>query len=309
MKLLIKKFILIIILIFNYSNLNANENVKIILKINEEIITNIDIQNEYNYLAILNNDFKKMQKKKALKIAKNSVIKENIKKIEIRKYYDLSIESKALPNIIENLYKSIGIKNEVEFQNYIKENNLNYSYIKKKLNIEAIWNNMIYAKYNDQVKINLEQLKKILLDQKSEQNSYLISEILFNKDIEENMSEKYKKIKLSIEENGFKNSANIYSISESSKVGGRLGWINESQLSKEINLKIKKLKVGQYTDPITVPGGNLILVLEDIKKIKKNLDINIELKKLATYERNKQLNQSSNIFFNKIKNNTQINEV
>jgi peptidyl-prolyl cis-trans isomerase SurA len=309
MRFLIKKFIIIIILIFSYSNLNAIESVKIILKINDEIITNIDIQNEYNYLAILNNDFKKIEINKALKLAKNSVIKEKIKEIEIRKYKDLSKESKVLPNIIENLYKSIGIKNEVEFKDYLKKNKLSYSYIKKKLNIETTWNSFIYTRYKDQVKIDLKKMKKTLLDQKSEQNSYLISEILFDKDVEEKINEKYKKIKLSIKENGFKNSANIYSISESSKIGGRLGWINESQLSKEINLKLKKLKIGEYTDPITVPNGNLIIMLEDIKKIKNNLDINKELKILENYERNKQLNQSSNIFYNKIKNNTQINEI
>ena len=309
MRFLIKKFIIIIILIFSYSNLNAVESVKIILKINDEIITNIDIQNEYNYLAILNSDFKKIEINKALKLAKSSVIKEKIKEIEIRKYQDLSKESKVLPNVIESLYKSIGIKNEVEFKDYLKKNKLSYSYIKKKLNIETTWNSLIYTRYNNQVKIDLKKMKKTLLDQKSEQNSYLISEILFDKDVEEKINEKYKKIKLSIKKDGFKNSANIYSISESSKTGGRLGWINESQLSKEMNSKIKKLKIGEYTDPITVPNGNLIIMLEDIKKIKKNLDIEKELKILENYERNKQLNQSSNIFYNKIKNNTQINEI
>ena len=309
MRFLIKKFIIIIILIFSYSNLNAVESVKIILKINDEIITNIDIQNEYNYLAILNSDFKKIEINKALKLAKSSVIKEKIKEIEIRKYQDLSKESKVLPNVIESLYKSIGIKNEVEFKDYLKKNKLSYSYIKKKLNIETTWNSLIYTRYNNQVKIDLKKMKKTLLDQKSEQNSYLISEILFDKDVEEKINEKYKKIKLSIKKDGFKNSANIYSISESSKTGGRLGWINESQLSKEMNSKIKKLKIGEYTDPITVPNGNLIIMLEDIKKIKNNLDIEKELKILENYERNKQLNQSSNIFYNKIKNNTQINEI
>ena len=308
MRFLIKKFIIIIILIFSYSNLNAVESVKIILKINDEIITNIDIQNEYNYLAILNSDFKKIEINKALKLAKSSVIKEKIKEIEIRKYQDLSKESKVLPNVIESLYKSIGIKNEVEFKDYLKKNKLSYSYIKKKLNIETTWNSLIYTRYNNQVKIDLKKMKKTLLDQKSEQNSYLISEILFDKDVEEKINEKYKKIKLSIKKNGFKNSANIYSISESSKTGGRLGWINESQLSKEMKSKIKKLKIGEYTDP-TVPNGNLMIMLEDIKKIKNNLDIEKELKILENYERNKQLNQSSNIFYNKIKNNTQINEI
>jgi len=308
MKPLIKKFILIIILTFNYSNLSAIENVKIILKINNEIITNVDVENEYNYLIALNNDFKAIEKEEALKIAKNSLTKEKIKKIEIEKYFNLSIKSKVMPDIIKNLYTGIDLKSLDEFKNYLKKYNVNYLDIEKKINIESAWNELIYNRYKDQVRINSEELKKIILDQKSEQNSYLISEILFVTDVEESINDKYKKIKLSIEKNGFKNSANIYSISESSKLGGRIGWINESQLSEEFILELKKIKIGKYTNPVTVPSGNLILKIDDFKKIKNDLNIDKELKKLINYERNKQLNQLSNIYFNKIKNNTLINE-
>jgi len=305
---LIKKFILIIILTFNYSNLSAIENVKIVLKINNEIITNVDIKNEYNYLIALNNDLKKIEKERALKIAKDSLMKETIKKIEIEKYFDLSKKTKMMSSIIKNLYTSINLNNLDEFKNYIKQYNVNYLDIEKKINIETTWNQLIYDRYNDQVRINSEELKKIILNQKSEQNSYLISEILFITSVEENINDKYKKIKLSIERNGFKNSANIYSISESSKFGGKVGWINESQLSEEVVTELKKIKIGKYTNPISVPTGNLILKIDDLKKIKKDLDIDKELKKLVSYEKNKQLNQLSNIFFNKIKNNALINE-
>ena len=308
MKFLIKKIILILLLTFNYSSLSAIESVKIVLKINNEILTNIDIENEYNYLIALNNDFKNVEKNKALEIAKDSLMKEKIKKIEVEKYFDLSQKSEILPSIIKSLYAGINIKNLDEFKNYLKVNNIRYSDIEEKINIETSWNNLIYQKYRDQVKINEEDLKKKILLQKSEQNSYLISEILFNTNIGETIEEKYKKIKLSIKKDGFKNSANIYSISESSKLGGKVGWVNESQLSKEIVLKLKQIKTGQYTNPITVPSGNLILRIDDFKRVKNNLDIDKELKKLISFERNKQLNQLSNIFFNKIKNNVLINE-
>ena len=308
MKPLIKKFILIIILTFNYSNLSAIENVKIVLKINNEIITNVDVENEYNYLIALNNDFRKIQKDEALKIAKNSLMKEKIKKIEIEKYYDLSQKPEIMSGIIKDLYTGVNLKNVNEFKSYLKKYNVNYLDIEKKINIETTWNKLIYDRYKNQIRINSEELKKIILNQKSEQNSYLISEILFITDVEENIDDKYKKIKLSIERNGFKNSANIYSISESSKLGGKVGWINESQLSEVVMSELKKIEIGKYTNPISVPSGNLILKIDDLKKIKNDLDIDKELKKLVKYERDKQLNQLSNIFFNKIKNNALINE-
>ena len=302
------KTLLIIIFVQNY--LFAMENVKIILKINDEIITNIDIQKEYNYLIALNNDFKKVNKEKALLIAKESIIKEKIKKREIEKYYDLEEESDYLENVIENFYKNLGLNNKKEFKKYIEKYGLTYRDIKQKIRIETTWNKLIYAKYNEQVKIDLEKLRKKILKQKENQNSYLLSEILFRSETNEDVNKKYELIKKSIESVGFKNSANIYSIADTSKVGGKIGWVNENQLSKEIVKELEKLKINEYSKPINLIEGYLILKVKDIKKIKNNnLDIDKELKKLKNYERNKQLNQMSNIFFNKIKNNTIINVI
>ena len=299
----------LLIIIFVQSNLFATENVKIILKINDEIITNIDIQKEYNYLIALNNDFKEVNKEKALLIAKESIIKEKIKKKELEKYYNLEEESDNLENVIKSFYKSLGLNNKKEFIKYIEKYGLTYREIKHKIKIEIMWNQLIYAKYNEQVKINLEKLRKKILKQRENQNSYLLSEILFRSETNEDVNKKYELIKKSIESVGFKNSANIYSIANTSKAGGKIGWINENQLSKEIIKELEKLKINEYSKPINLTEGYLILKVEDIKKIKNNnLDIDKELKKLENYERDKQLNKMSNIFFGKIKNNTIINE-
>ena len=301
------KTLLIIIFVQNY--LFAMENVKIILKIDDEIITNIDVQKEYNYLIALNNDFKEVNKEKALLIAKESIIKEKIKKNEIEKYYDLEEESDYLENVIKNFYKTLNLNSKKEFKKYIEKYGLTYREIKQKIRIETVWNQLIFQKYNEQVKIDLEKLRKKISKQKENQNSYLLSEILFRSEANEDVNKKYKLIKKSIESVGFKNSANIYSIANTSKVGGKIGWINENQLSKEIVKELEKLKINEYSKPINLIEGYLILKVKDIKKIKNNnLDIDKELKKLENYERNKQLNKMSNIFFSKIKNNTIINE-
>ena len=298
------------IIIFSENVIFATEKVKIVLKVNDEIITNLDIKDEYNYLTALNNDLKKIDKKKVFKLARDSIIKEKIKKKEIEKYYNLSKENKHLKKVIKNFYTQLGLNSDKEFKKYLRKYDLKYEDIKEKIKIETVWNQLIYEKYNGLVKIDLKELKKTILEQKGNQNSYLISEILFKVDAGENFEEKYKIIKKSIQENGFKNSANIYSISDTSKLGGKIGWINQNQLSKKILKKIENLKIGKYTEPILAGRGYLILKVDNIKQIKNtNLNVDQELKKLVSYERNKQLNKMSNIFFNKIKNNTIINEI
>ena len=190
------KTLLIIIFVQNY--LLAIENVKIILKIDDEIITNIDVQKEYNYLIALNNDFKEVNKEKALLIAKESIIKEKIKKKEIVKYYDLEEESDYLENVIKNFYKTLGLNNKKEFKKYIEKYGLTYRDIKQKIRIETVWNQLIFQKYNEQVKIDLEKLRKKILKQKENQNSYLLSEILFRSEANEDVNKKYELIKKSI---------------------------------------------------------------------------------------------------------------
>jgi peptidyl-prolyl cis-trans isomerase SurA len=307
---MIKKIILIIIIfLFNENNLKANESVKIILKINNQIITNADVENEYNYITALNNDFKKLTKSKALKIAKESVIKEKIKRAEIVKYYDLNQKNDNIKGVIRDFYLKLNLKNEEEFKNYLKEYNITFEEVKNRINVETIWNQLIYSKYKSKIKIDLEKLKKIIQTQKSHQNSYLLSEILFKINADENIKKKYEMIKQSIAKEGFKNSANIYSISDSAKLGGKIGWVNENQLSKNIIDKIKKIEVGRHTKPIPASGGFLLLKINDIKKVKINLNLEKELKKLENFEINRQLNQMSNLFFNKIKSNTIIDEL
>tara|TARA_Y100000590_G_scaffold410840_1_gene504261 strand:- start:656 stop:1591 length:936 start_codon:yes stop_codon:yes gene_type:complete len=298
------------IIIFTENITSAKEKVKIVLKIDNEIITNLDIKNEYNYLTALNNDLKKIDKRKGLLLAKQSIIKEKIKKKEIEKFYNLDKENKLFANVIRSFYLQIGLENEDDFKKHLNKYDLNYKDIKEKIKIEAVWNQLIFDRYNELVKIDTEELKKTILKRKGSQNSYLLSEILFKVDLTENMDEKYKNIKKSIAENGFNNSANIYSVSDTAKMGGKIGWVNENQFSKDIAKEIKNLKIGEYSKPIKVGKNYLILKLNNLKKIKNdNLNIDNELKKLINFETNKQLNQMSNIFFNKIKSHTVINEI
>ena len=213
--------------------------------------------------------------------------------------------------MIKNLYKNLKFNNKNEFNNYLKNYNLNTEKVGKKILIEALWNQLIFDKFNKNVKIDENKLKVKLKNElnKNKIEEFNLSEIVFQVDSNEKIEEKNKKILNFIKDNGFENAANSFSASDSSKFGGKIGWVNKTQISKTILEQVNNLKTGQITNPIQISNGYIILKLEDKRLIKRNVDINKEIKNLISYERDKQLNQYSLMYFNRIKKNLFINEL
>jgi peptidyl-prolyl cis-trans isomerase SurA len=305
-----KKLIFItFFLILNLENLYALEN-KIVLKIDNELITTIDIYNEINYLSALNPKIQKLDKNKIYLIGKNSLIREKIKKNEILKFVKkIEIKKKYLDKLIQSRYSTLNLNTKDEFLEYIKNYEIDIYMIEEKISIESLWNQLIYQKFSNKVKLNKEKLKKQLSENNNQKSkSYLLSEIIFDISNNDKLEEKTNMIKNSIKKIGFRNTALTLSISDSSTFGGQLGWINEDSLNKRIKNNLIKLNPGDITDPIFSSNGFLILKIEEIKFIKKNYNLDDELEKLTNFKINEQLNQYSNIYFNKIKKNLEINE-
>jgi len=283
----------------------------VIVKINNKIITNVDVNNEYRYLIALSPDLQDVDKKKVMALAKDSIIREKIKEDELSKFIDINVRNKFIGKIITNFYKKMGMVNKNEFENYLKEYKLSFSEVEKKIAIEAAWNDLIYKKFANQIEINeikiKNELKKLLLNNK-EQNVYFMSEILFTSENYENVNKKYETINKSILEIGFRNTATLHSISNSAKLGGEIGWIKESQLNPIIKKEIMNLKIGEHTKPITIPGGFLVIKLDDQKKEEINVNFDEELNKQISREKNSQLQQFSEIYYKKIKKNSTISE-
>jgi len=306
------KFILFLflLLIISFKSSTA-ENFYIVYKVNNEIITNSDIEKEYRYLVSLNNQLKNLEKQKIIELSKESALREKIKKIELIKYFDLKTINIDIDNYLENFYRNLNIKNKKEFEEYLQSNNISLNYVRKKIEIEILWNQLIYDRYIGQINIDTNQLKekvKKLISTKK-QKKYSLSEILFNIENNSNFEKKLENINQSISEIGFKNTANIYSISDSSKFGGKIGWIEEQKLSTKILEQLKALEVGQYTSPVQVGSSFLILKIEEIKYENVIINEDEELNKMIQFETSKQLDQFSKIFYEKIKINSFINEL
>ncbi len=305
------KTVLTIIFILLISNVSKSMEIKIIHKIQNEIITNVDIKNEMKYLLTFNKNLKKLNKERIFNISNESLIRETIKEIEIKKRFSkgTNIRDGYLSEIIKSTYSNLGLNSIEEFEAYLKKNNLDMVTIKKKLTLEALWNQLIYKKYKNQITINKNEiLKKISNNGDNITKEYQLSEIVFEVKNKEEISNKYNEIIKSIKEIGFQNSASVYSFSESSKTGGKIGWINENSLIDIIKKNIIDLNINEISKPIIVSNGILILKVIDTRETEVEIDIEVELKKAIAYENNRQLKQYSNIYFNKIKKNLEFNE-
>ena len=309
--MLSKKIILIILFLFLQNNFsNSQINFQIIMKINNQIITSFDLEKERNYLLILNPKLIEIDENDLIELAKRSLIKEKIKKDEIIKYKEINLQNTQINDVLVQIIKNLNFTNQTQLENYLKNFDISINDLKEKIEIENEWKNLIYAKYSKSIKIDKKDLIEKINKIESEEFlfEYNLSEIVFIKEQNISLEEQSKNIFRSIEDIGFENTANLFSISESSKVGGQIGWVKKNNLSNEIIREINNIKVDAISSPIKIGNNYLILKINDVKKIPKEIDKEKELDKMIMIETSKQLDKFSNIFYNKIKLNSEISE-
>lgn len=304
----ILKNIIVILFFINFTAkaVYSLEN-KILFKVNNEIITSIDIINEIEYLELINKNLNRLSKEKIFEIGKNSIIREKVKKINLTKYFDnFEVNEKYYNSIFSNFLRRSNIKDANELKNILKEKNLSIKVIENKLKIEILWNQLIVNKYSKDIKINKSDIRKKILNDNI-QREFLLSEIIFKLDANEKLDKKFEIIKKEINTKGFANTALIYSISDTSKNGGDLGWIKINSLNQKIKNIIQKMRVGDVSQPILIPGGFLILKINNVKESNLTEDIDKQIEIIANETANKQLNQFANIYYNKIEKEVALN--
>ena len=304
---LIKKlknlFIILSIITLNIGQSIALEN-KILFKVENEIITSIDIYEEIEFLKIFNPEINNLDESELLEISKNSILREKIKKIEIMNFVEEpKVDDKFLIRIINNKYSRLKINSIKEFENYLKDNNLNVKKVKEKFTIEIIWNDLIYQKFNKKIIINEDSIRKEILEnsQRKQLEELLLSEIIFDASNKNEYLEKYEKILFDIEKSGFKKAALIHSNSETATNGGIVGWVQENNLNQNIKKVISELQAGQISKPIRTSSGFIIIMIEDKRVSELKFNLTEKIDEAIRSRRNDQLNQFSNIYFNKLK--------
>jgi len=304
---MIKIILLLILFFFNTATFSL-EN-KILFKINNEIITTIDIYKEVQYLKIINPKINELEKEKIYEIAKNSLVKDKIKEIELKNNFkNLKIDNSYYELLLNNFSKERGFVSASKFREYIEINNLDIKNIEKKIKYEVLWNRLIVQKFLNKVKIDKEQIINDL-KKNNKQTEYLLSEIIFNVENKNKFKEKLDLIKKDINDKSFQSAAIIHGISDTAPSGGLIGWVKKSSLNPLIQDRISKIGTGNITEPIIIPGGFLILKIDDIRITNKEFKSEDEIKSIIDAKTNEQLSQYSIIYFNKIKKETQIDEL
>ena len=296
-------YIFLILTILNIPKSIALEN-KILFKVNNEIITTIDIYEEIKFLKIFNPEVNSLNETELFEISKNSVLRDKIKKIEIMKFVsEIKVDDKFLTKLLKNRYSKISINSLVDFENYLKNNNLNIKNIKEKLYIEIIWNDLIFQKFKNKVVIDKDKIKNEILQnpQKESQSELLLSEIVFDANSKIDFQNKYEKILLDIENVGFKKTAIIHSNSDTATNGGLIGWVKVDNLNQNIKEIISKLRQGQFSKPIRTSSGFIIIKIEDKRKYESKFDLNEKVQEVIKFKTNEQLDQFSSMYFNKLK--------
>ncbi len=301
----IKYLLLILIfLLIPKTYLFSKINLEILYKINDQIITNIDLENEKKFLILLNPNLKKLSTGKINEISDKSIKNRKIKEIELSKIIDIN-KANLGKKYVENFLLSTKFADMKSLLSQLKKADLEYNYFEKSILVDNLWREFIFNKFKSKINIDIDSLKQQINSKENEIEELNLSEIFFHLD-NRNFEELTNQIYTEINRSGFEAAASIFSISETKKFGGKLGWVNSNQISKEVYNEIKKIK--EITSPIKINNGFLIIKINQRRKVKEQINFDKELKKLISLESQKQLNKLGYIYFNKIKKRIFISE-
>ena len=306
----IKKIILLILIpLLFLEKANAEISDSIFMSIGDKPITKSDIVNEIKIILILNNESYTDDKKEQLhEVAVKSVVKRNIKLIEVERHnflrYNEEDFQKELLRLASNLYVDVET-----LKNICESNDLDFSIIEDQIKVELHWNTLIFELYKNSLKIDPEQIEERLklFQDKKKIEEYLISEIVINKAPDDEIELKIEEIKNKIKVDGFESAAKNLSISESSIKGGDLGWVNEDIISEKIKSILKNTPVGEISSPIILSEGILIFKVRDKREVNTNLSLEELKNKLVNSEKTRILNMHSLSHYDKVRRSVSIN--
>ena len=310
MNILKKILIIFSTYFFLFSISNSQIANKIVVSVDNEIITEYDIKVENEFFFFINQSKKRNVNIKDLnEFSYNNLLIEKIKKITLSKIANSKINKEMIDHQLENVSKKYGYDSlELLVSNINQNKYFDFNNLKEKIEIELKWNELIYNKYIDQVMVDKKKLitRVEKIAKKNLINEYFISEIFISGKNREILESKKNNVIDSLKLIGFKDTAIKYSEANTAINSGEIGWVKENLISSNVNEIVKNLKIGEYSKPIMKNNGYMFLKINDKRQKKAKINKDIVLKNLMNEEKDRILNQFSLIYFNQLKNNSVI---
>jgi len=304
-----KIFFAIIISLLFLTKGNTAIKDSLFASVGDKAITYSDIVSEIKIILILNaQTFFEDKKDQLQSAAIQSIVKRNIKKIEIEKHDSLEFNQDDLDYELNRLANNVNMDLDM-FENTFIANEIDFSTVVDQMQTELLWNSLIYKLYQDRISINLDEIEEQLklIQNKKEIDEYLISEIIIRPVPKDKLESEIIELKNKIKIEGFEKVALDLSISETSIKGGNLGWVSENIISEQFVSKIINTPVGSISEPIFLPEGILIFKVRDKRKIKKFRDLNEAKQQLISAEKTKILKMYSLSHYDNVKRYISIN--
>lgn len=306
----IKKIIpAILILLISISQSNSIITDSLFATVGNKAVTQSDIVREIKIILIVSGQIFSEESRKSLQsAAAQSLIKRNIKKIEIEKFETLQFKKGALQSELNRLASNLNLDFET-FKNIFIRNEIDFSAVEDNFRTELLWNTLMYSIYNNRLSVNLEEIEEqlILVKEKTEIEELLLSEIVVKPIAKNKTKNEVDKIKNRIKSEGFEKVAIDLSISKTAVSGGNLGWISENIISANFKQIITKTPIGEVSKPIFLPAGVFFFKVNDRRKIKQFQDLEKVKDQLITAEKNKILQMHSMSHYDGIRRAIAIN--
>ena len=303
-----KIFFVILITSLFITKANSKIDNALFIAVGDIPITKLDVVNEIKKILILTNtSYSEEKRDKLNEIAINSMIKRNIKRIEIEKNDFLEFSQKELNFELNKLASGLNIDLDT-LKDICKSNGLEFSLISDQIRVELLWQSLIFHLYKGNISISADEIEEQLklIQDKKEFTEYLISEIVIRPSSNEDIKTVVKGIKERIEIEGFENVAMDMSISDTNIKGGDLGWVDEAIISDKLKSKILNTQIGMVSEPIILPEGILIIKVRDKRTTEREINLEETKNKLVKFEKNKILNMYSMSHYDKLRRSTPV---
>lgn len=264
-------YLLFLLLFVIFNKLYATK-IEILAKVNNQIITNMDLEYRLNLAIEISNipneiKFRKQIRQQIL----NLLIDENLKIQEAEKY-GILVSSAEVYSEISKLEENLKLPKDSLIKNF-RRKNIPEIVIYNQIRGQLLWNKIISYRFANNISIANQQTEEALQNfiKSSGEVEYNISEIFISaasNNLENSSEDKIYSIYNKINSTNFTILAQQFS-------DGALNinnWYRESALNPEIIKTIRNLQIGDISEPIKTNSGLHIYLLNDKRKTKKIIE-------------------------------------